>query len=249
MQPTYMPWIGYFSMIDKVDTFVFLDDVQLVQRSWQVRNKIKSNDKELMLTIPLMKDRSREDMFINNTSYNRQENWKEKHLKAIKHSYAKARYFDEVYSFIQGLYASEQPSVAHFNMNIIINICNKLGITTNIMTSSDLDKKEGKKDVLLANICEALHADCYLSAQGSAEYIEAKSPGGEFARRNIELYYHMYHHPTYTQLGQTFIPYIGIFDILFNEGFQHSLEIIKSGNMPDLHYLDYRRKYIEEIKI
>jgi len=236
-------------MIDKVDTFVFLDDVQLVQRSWQVRNKIKSNDQELMLTIPLTKDKNREDMLINNTSYHRLENWKERHLKAIKHSYAKAKHFDEVYPFIQDLYLNDHPSIAQFNMNIITNICERLGITTNIMISSNLDKKDGKKDVLLANICETLQADRYLSAQGSAQYIEEYSPGGEFARRGIELYYHMYHHPTYTQLGYTFIPYIGIYDLLFNEGFQHSLKIIRSGNVPDLHYLDYRKIYIEGSKI
>ena len=53
MQPTYMPWLGYFSMIDQVDEFIFLDNVQLVDRSWQVRNKIKFNEKEKMINIPV----------------------------------------------------------------------------------------------------------------------------------------------------------------------------------------------------
>ena len=55
MQPTYMPWIGYFDLIDQVDKFVFLDDVKLVKQSWHVRNRIKTEQGALLLTIPVKK--------------------------------------------------------------------------------------------------------------------------------------------------------------------------------------------------
>ena len=52
MQPTYLPWIGYFDLIAKADIFVFLDDVQFSRRSWQQRNRVLLDGKEMMLTIP-----------------------------------------------------------------------------------------------------------------------------------------------------------------------------------------------------
>lgn len=244
MQPTYMPWIGYFSMIDKVDKFVFLDDVQLVKRSWQVRNKIKQNDNEVMLTIPIIKDKTRKNMLINNTRYNNMEGWKYKHLKSIKYSYSKAKYFNEVYPFLEELYKLDFKSIGDFTSKLIIDICNKIGIETVLIFSSDLIKPKVTKDKLLSTICQKLGAKRYLSAQGSAKYIESNNPGGSFTKHSIKLYYQNYNHPIYNQLGNQFITHIGIYDLLFNEGFENSLEIIRSGNMEDIHYKIFRKKYM-----
>ena len=55
MQPTFFPWTGYFDLIDEVDTFVFLDDVQFDYRSWQHKNNIKDlSSKNLTLTVPVL---------------------------------------------------------------------------------------------------------------------------------------------------------------------------------------------------
>lgn len=80
MQPTYIPWIGYFDMMDKVDTFVFYDDVQLSKRSWQVRNRIKGINGEIWLTIPVRKNTDRENTFINQAKINSSEKWLTKHF-------------------------------------------------------------------------------------------------------------------------------------------------------------------------
>ena len=65
-QPTFFPWLGYFDLIDQVDNFIFYDDVQIEKQSWGVRNKIKSNNEFLYLTIPLLKSTSFKDDFYNN---------------------------------------------------------------------------------------------------------------------------------------------------------------------------------------
>lgn len=244
MQPTYMPWLGYFAMIDKVQCFVFLDDVQIVKRSWQVRNKIKQNDKELMLTIPILKEQNRDNMLINNTKYNEATDWKNKHLTSIRHSYSKSKYFCEVYNFIEQLYLFDYSSIGELNLNIVVEICRRIGINTKIVKSSNLNKSDGRKDELLSNICEALNAKIYLSAQGSAKYIEDETPGGEFIKRGINLFYQNYSHPIYSQLGNKFISHMGIYDLLFNEGFENALEIIRSGNLDDVHYEIFRRDFI-----
>ncbi|MGB3750061.1 MAG: WbqC family protein [Arcobacteraceae bacterium] len=67
MQPTFNPWLGYFDLIDYVDEFIFLDTVQLNQQSWQTRNKIKVQNKELMFSLPIQKDKSKSELLIKDT--------------------------------------------------------------------------------------------------------------------------------------------------------------------------------------
>lgn len=243
MQPTYMPWLGYFSMIDQVQEFVFLDNVQLVTRSWQVRNKIKFQNQEKLLTIPVNKDKSRDERFIYNTSYSGVE-WKENHLDTIKCAYSKTPYFTEVFSFLEGMYFSDYVSIGEMNENFITSISKRIGIITPFFYSNDMDV-EGHKDLLLVNICKKRNADVYLSAQGSAEYIEAESPAGFFGKTGIELYYLNYEHPLYSQIGECFIPYIGIYDLLFNVGFDSALEVIRSGKRENISSKIFRKEYLK----
>jgi hypothetical protein len=236
MQPTYNPWIGYFDMIDKVDKFVFLDNVQLAKRSWQVRNRIKTPSGELMLTIPVKKKKTRSETILCKCEINDDEKWRRKHLQALRLNYSKARYFDEVHPLVQELIESERTFVADFNIHIIKTVCAKIGIESDFVTASDLGSFDAKKDALLAEICQKIGVAAYLSARGSKEYIERESPGGELVRRGIDLYYHCYDHPQYNQLHGDFVPFMGIFDLLYNEGFQNSLDIIRRGRCHNTSY-------------
>ena len=91
-QPTFLPWQGYLALINYVDEFIILDDVQFDKRSWQQRNKIKLNNKELVLTIPV-KTKGRYEQKIYEVAINNQTNFIEKHLKSIFLSYKKSKYF------------------------------------------------------------------------------------------------------------------------------------------------------------
>ena len=53
MQPSFMPWIGYFDLMDQVYTFIFLDNVQFEKQTWQQRNKIRTPNGLEWLTIPV----------------------------------------------------------------------------------------------------------------------------------------------------------------------------------------------------
>lgn len=239
MQPTYMPWMGYFSMIDQAEAFVFLDNVQLVGRSWQVRNKIKLNDQEKMLTIPIDKSIGRDQRMIYNTPYS-DETWKKSHLGIIQQAYRKAPFYREVMEFLNALYLEKYDSIGKLNKVLISEICKRIGIHTQLYSASELHV-DGRKDSLLVNICHILKADSYLSAQGSAAYIEKDTAGGEFTKQEIELLYLNYEHPVYKQQGKNFIAYIGIYDLLFNVGFEEALAYIRKGNRENYSYLEYRR--------
>ncbi len=243
MQPTYNPWIGYFDLMDKVDVFVYLDNVQLVKRSWHVRNRIKTPQGELFLTIPIKKQKSRKDSLIKDALLNDEENWRYKHLKSIEINYKKAKYFDIVFPFLEGIIDNNIKYLGDFNINMIEKIKYAIGINTQTLRSSDIPFIKGKRDSLLAKICKYLNANIYISPQGSSIYIERDNPGGEIVKHGIELFYHNYEHPVYNQLYGKFIPYMGIIDLLFNEGFQNALEIIRKGRRKDIHYIEFREKF------
>ena len=85
-QPSYLPWSGYFGMIDLVDIFVFFDDVQFVKDSWHRRNKIKFDDSEKWISVPVIKNFGQK---INQTKINNSIDWKNDHSNKIFSYYKK----------------------------------------------------------------------------------------------------------------------------------------------------------------
>lgn len=240
MQPTYLPWMGYFDLIDQVDIFVFLDHVQLNKRSWQTRNKIKTTNGALLLTIPIKKGLSREKTTIHRALIFQNENWKERHLKSIKFNYRTAEFFDEIFPFIKSLLLSKDEHLGDFNINIIKSIANKLGINTKLVRSSEFKNIDGRKDELLVNICKKIKCKNYLSVLGSKNYINKDNLGGAFAKSCVNLYYNQYNHPKHKQLHGDFISHLCILDVLFNYGFNKSLKIINQGRGEKSYYKELK---------
>lgn len=223
MQPTYFPWLGYFNLINKSDIFVIYDTVQLTKRSWQVRNKIKNNDKELYLTIPIRKTQCRDDLLINQAEIDYNINWISKHLNSIKHSYLKSPYFDEIYPILENRLLSKPKYLTDITISLILDFIKILDINTQIILSKDIDYT-GKKDEALISICKSLNSNTYMSVKGSQNYILE----GEnlFEKNNIDLIWHEYQHPIYNQVGKNFISHLGIIDVLFNIGPDETKKII-----------------------
>ncbi|MFA5974932.1 MAG: WbqC family protein [Elusimicrobiota bacterium] len=223
MQPTYLPWIGYFDMIDRVDTFVFLDSVQFASRSWQQRNRVKGPQGECWLVVPVL-SKGRRDQTIEQVEIDTTQAIAEKHLKAISLYYRKTPHFAAYFEDLSALYRKNHRRLADLNIELILWLCTRFGIQTPTLRSSTLPV-EGKKTELLVSICKSLKAEHYLSAEGSRQYIEENNL---FKTHGIGLSYHSYNHPPYRQLYGAFLPYMGALDLLFNEG-PASLAVIQSG--------------------
>jgi len=219
-QPTYLPWLGYFHLMKKADAYVFLDNVQFEKSSWQCRNRIKSMNNWIWLTIPthsnldsLIKDVKIANIFEND----RPEPWQRKHWKTLKTFYAKAPYFDDYSQFFKSIYKKRWTSLADFNIHIIEYLATQLGLSPVFLRSSELGV-DGKRTNLLINICKKINADRYISSTGAGEYL--KIDGGEelFKAENIALELLEYNHPIYPQLFGEFISNLSFVDCLFNCG-------------------------------
>lgn len=223
MQPTYLPWLGYFDLIDQSDMFIFLDSVQFAKRSWQQRNRIKGPNGAQWLTVPVQSKHFR-DQKIAEVEIDPAAAFQEIHLRTIRHLYGRAPFFSAYFPALERIFREPQYRLADLNIELIGWCCGELAIKTEMVRSSMLGVS-GKLTELLVNICEAVGVDRYLSAAGSRDYIEQNNL---FAERSIELVYHVYTHPTYRQIHGAFEPYLSVLDLLMNEG-PASLEIIRSG--------------------
>jgi len=224
-QPNYLPWLGYFYKIYRSDVFVFLDNVQLPQgRSFANRNKIKTAQNTMWLTVPCKK-RNRAGQLISEVEIDNDINWRGKHWKTMEHNYGKASYFGKCCGFFQDLYRREWTKIAELNEYAIETIARMFGLNGQFTRASAL-KVSGAGTELLINICKVVGADTYLSGSGGKNYMDE----GAFEKESINLVYYDFKHPTYRQLWGDFVPNLSIIDLLFNEG-ENSLEILK-GQSP-----------------
>lgn len=215
-QPQYIPWLGYFNKIAKSGCFVFLDQVQYKPREFQNRNKIRTKDGWIWLSIPVVsKGLGRQkvsDVLIDNTFP-----WARKHLVSLKVCYGSANFFQEYFPFFQQVYAKKWERLADLNVHIINYILKELSISKPIYFASQLAIASKGTDLTI-KICQKLKADIYFSGIGGKDYLEEE----KFEKTNIKLIYQNFMHPVYQQQfmkdKSDFLPCMSILDLLFNEG-------------------------------
>lgn len=231
MQPTFIPWIGYFDLMDQVDRFVFLDDVKVVPRSWAVRNKMKLNGLERFLTVPIKRGTN---ISFCHCEIDYRSSWRSKHLNSLYHGYCKARHFQEVYTVVERIISEEHRSLASLNTCLIRQIARLMGLRTEVLSSSNLPETQGVKDEKLFDLAQKVSADVYVAARGSYSYINRNNCDGFFYGRHIALRYHDYRHPRYQQVGSPFISHLSVIDLLMAAGFTGALPVVRSGRLPSL---------------
>lgn len=224
MQPTYLPWLGYFDLIAQSQAFIFLDNVQFEKQSWQQRNRIRTAKGLEWLIVPVL-GKGRHDQLIRDVEIIKSKKFPGPHLRAFQMNYQRAPYFDQFFPELSDIIENNNTSLNKLNIGIIKWLSSVMGIEANFVNSSDLEAG-GKRTSLLVNLCKKIDANLYLSPIGAKEYID--STHGEFAAAGIEVWLHNYEHPEYTQLYKPFLPYASVIDLLFNEG-GRALEIICSG--------------------
>ncbi len=225
MQPTFLPWIGYFALIDRVDEFIIFDHVQFEKRSWQQRNKIKTPSGELWLSVPVS-SKGKQGQAIKEAEilYEGDKNPLEKIVRSLELNYKKTPFFNEYAEDIFNFFNSKPQFIADLNLDIIKWVCGILEITTPLIKSSTMELS-GTKDMLLVDVCKNRKAEHYISPPGSKVYLEGSDA---FENENIMLSYHDYNHPQYNQMHGDFVPFMCILDLLFNEG-NNSVSIIREG--------------------
>lgn len=228
MQPTYLPWAGYFYLCASVDTFVYLDDVQFERRSWQSRNRILLAGREHLLTVPTSK--VSRDTPIKEITVSHDIDWIESHTMKIRLAYSG---YSNIYEFINstGALMSSSSYLADINIALIEYFLKLLDIKCKTIRASELNLG-GKRSEHLANICSELNATSYISPVGSREYLESDN----FSRiSGIEPTYSNFHSIPYMQRhSKVFIPNLSVIDVIGNCGLDFARSYVLGSRLPEV---------------
>lgn len=215
LQSNYIPWKGYFDLINSVNEFVLYDDMQYTRRDWRNRNIIKTPNGPSWLTIPV-EVKGKYFQKIKDTVV-ADDKWAVDHWRSIAHNYSKARFFPEYSAIFENLYLGlEDKLLSQINYRFITAICRILGITTCLSWSMDYEVT-GDKTEKLVNLCKQATATEYVSGPAARAYLNEEL----FAREGIAVSYIDYSgYPEYRQLYPPFQQNVSVVDLIFNEGTQ-----------------------------
>jgi hypothetical protein len=219
-QPRFMPALNYFNRIALVDVFVYLDVVRYSKRDWENRNKIKLNSAPTWISAPVIKSNTEEIRYKQIDPLNK---WREKHLSMIFHAYSKAPFYYKYIDEIKHLYYLKVETLMEFNLNFIDFFCKVLNINSQFINSSELGVS-GTGQELLISICNKTGCNQYISGAEGRNYIDSNV----WDEASIEVLYHDYEYQKYEQLGEEFVPWLSVLDLIFNQG-DKSKEIILMG--------------------
>lgn len=224
MQPTYLPWSGYFGLMQAVDVFILLDSVQFARRSWQQRNQFKTANGVRWLSVPV-RSKGKRDQLICEVELDKSTGFATTHRRSIELSYGKTPYFSQYANNLLPLLNNGSPLLADMTIALIQQLKAQLGIETRVLRASNLSGSGAKAD-LLASLCRQVGATAYISPPGSKEYLDESDA---FEQLGVPVRYFEFKHPEYPQPFGKFIPNMSIIDLLFNCG-DRSLELIKGAS-------------------
>ncbi|MGM0477966.1 MAG: WbqC family protein [Bacteroidota bacterium] len=230
MQPYFLPYIGYFSLIDHVDHFILFDTPQFIRHGWIERNRvISSQGRPMYIKVPLVK--KPRDTSIAEMNINQSVNWKEKIIAQIN-AYKKARNFHSVKSLLLEALEYSGSSITQLNYHSLSVISNYLDIKTQISIWSDMNveiKKANEPDEWALNITKALGADKYVNPENGLEFFSKE----KFYKNNIDLQFIQSKQIPYNQGLEEFIPYLSIIDVLMHCSKEEARMRMKSVNFID----------------
>ncbi len=212
LQSNYLPWKGYFDIINAVDEFIIYDDMQYTKNDWRNRNKIKTNQGVQWLTVPVRIDSLSQTIHETRTAA---DIWRSKHAKTLSFAYGKSRCFGEMWPLFEPLYADHGgDSLSEINFGFIQAVNSVLGIRTKLTWSNDY-KLIGDRNERLANLCQQAGAAEYVTGPSALDYMDPEV----FHRAGIKVKVVDYSgYPEYTQLHPPFEHAVSALDLLFNEG-------------------------------
>jgi hypothetical protein len=212
LQPGYLPWLGFFDQMQRADAFVFFDDVQFDKQGWRNRNRLKSPQGPVWLTVPIL-HKGRTGQNINQVEINSAVDWAGSHIRTIRQLYARAPFIDLYLPELEETLMREWHYLVDLDLELIGLFCQWLGLDRPTYRASELGIG-GDRTTRLLNLCRHFKADTYLSGDAARDYLDEDL----FKESSIRVEWQDYAHPTYPQLHGDFISHLSILDLILNVG-------------------------------
>jgi hypothetical protein len=213
VQSSYIPWKGYFDLLRHTDEFILLDDVQFTKRDWRSRNRIKTPQGPLWLTIP-SRVKGRYLQLIHETEIS-DPHWNKRHWLTLCAHYGRAPFFGAYKDALEELFLGcTTTSLSQVNHRLTLGLCRLLGIDTKVSWSMDYGGTGSKTERLVA-LCRSAGATQYLSGPTARCYLDERA----FAAAGIPVTYFDYTgYPEYPQLYPPFDHHVSVIDLLVHTG-------------------------------
>lgn len=209
MQPYFLPYIGYWQLLNAVDQYVIYDDVNFIKGGWINRNNILINNEAKLFNIQMQGASS--NKLINEIEVSSNQVWKKKFLKTIENSYSKAPFYNEVYPVLEGIINHDETNLAKYIINSISKVCDYLNIDTKLIISSDINKdNELKGQDKVIEVCKILGADEYYNAIGGQSLYSYS----DFKKSGIKLSFLKTNMSEYKQFNDEFVGGLSIIDVM-----------------------------------
>lgn len=225
LQSNYVPWKGYFDLINSCDVFCFYDEVQYTKNDWRNRNKLADKNGAYWLTIPIPKEAVKQKIseVILPTS-----NWREQHLATIKNTYKRSPNFSSFFPVLESNFSSNSLTLSEFNQVLIQDICNYIGIKSKIIDSKSFQLSDGKVERLLG-LLKQMKATEYISGPAGKNYLESNLRF--FESEGIGVEFKSYDgYKTYPQNSPAFNHFVSIIDTCMMVEQNEIINFISNGN-------------------
>lgn len=225
MQPYFMPYVGYFQLINAVDKFIVYDNIQFTKKGWINRNRILANGKDSYVTLPIKKDSDYLDV-VNRELADTWPKDRVKMLNRISGAYRKAPQFGSVFPLIEEVLLHEETNLFSFILNSLRKVTEFLGIETPLIVSSSLpvDHSLKAEDKVLA-LCHAVGASEYINPIGGVDLYSKE----RFQEKGIELQFLKSETAPYPQFGADFLPSLSIIDVMMFNSVQEVRSFLVSA--------------------
>jgi hypothetical protein len=220
----FIPWVGLLEQVRLADIFVHYDDVQLPQgRSFCSRVQLKTAAGVRWLTAPI--DRKKSGRLLNETLLLAGNQWRAKHLATIRHAYARAPHFDEMWALVSDIYACPGNVLSEFNIRATEALSAWFGLDAEFARSSSTGIC-GSSTARLVDLCRYFGAETYVTGLGALKYLDHES----FERHGIRVEYMDYALLPYPQMYGPFTPYVSAIDPVANCG-PRAKRLLRSGSV------------------
>lgn len=226
MQPTFLPWAGYFALVDAADLFLLLDDFQFQRQSFHQRNRLFVGSEVSWVTVPVRHPHDAQLPLLSEVKPQLTSRFRTKFLRSLQQTYGASDHFAAVSAGVRDVLERDWDSLADLNCELIHHMNSLLNISTEVRRSSAVGSA-GRRSTRVADLLERVGATTYLAAGGAEAYMRED---GVFPLENVDTLFQRYTPVAYRQSQSAdFVSHLSVLDMLFQVGPAEAVAVVRAG--------------------
>lgn len=220
LQPSFVPYLGFFSLASKCNIWIHLDNVQYTKRDWRNRNYLAGRNGKFQITIPVLSNNSK---IIKDVKIDYSTSWSKKIIRSIFLNYKKCFFFQEYFYDIENIFNKKYSFLIDINLDFFNFFCQILKIQPKIFFASESKVPDRGKSEYLMDLCLKYKATQFNEGIKGKKFLKDNI----FREKNIKVNFFNYQITEYKQSNtSSFIPYLSIIDTVMNLGGKGSKELL-----------------------